>query len=67
MHGRCPYFEGNHLPLHPNLENISNCNAKALGFEHPTTGEWMQFDSVLPEDIQALLEKWRRYAVNTNE
>lgn len=42
-------------------------HAKTLGFEHPTTGEWMQFDSVLPEDIQALLEKWRRYAVNTNE
>lgn len=38
-------------------------HAKTLGFEHPTTGEWMQFDSELPDDMKALIEKWRRYAV----
>lgn len=36
-------------------------HAKTLGFEHPTTGEWKQFDSTLPEDMTALLEKWRKY------
>ena len=36
-------------------------HAKTLGFKHPTTGEWMQFDSELPADITALLEKWRKY------
>ena len=42
-------------------------HAKTLGFEHPTTGEWMQFDSELPTDIQALLDKWRRYAQTMRE
>ena len=37
-------------------------HAKTLGFEHPVTKEWMQFDSELPADMEALLEKWRRYA-----
>lgn len=36
-------------------------HAKTLGFVHPSTGLWMQFDSELPADMQALLEKWRRY------
>lgn len=37
-------------------------HAKTLGFKHPTTGEWMQFDSELPDDMQALLNKWRKYS-----
>ena len=37
-------------------------HARTLGFEHPTTGEWMQFNSDLPADMQALIEKWRRYS-----
>ena len=37
-------------------------HAKTLGFEHPADGKWMQFDSPLPEDMAALLEKWRKYA-----
>jgi len=36
-------------------------HAKTLGFEHPTTREWKQFDSNLPEDMTALLDKWRKY------
>ena len=36
-------------------------HAKSLGFKHPTTGKWMQFDSELPEDFTAVLEKWRGY------
>ena len=35
-------------------------HAKTLGFVHPTTGEEMFFDSELPEDMTALLDKWRK-------
>lgn len=34
-------------------------HAKSLGFVHPTTGEWMQFDSELPQDMQLVIDKWR--------
>ena len=37
-------------------------HAKTLGFEHPSTGEWMSFTSEIPEDIQLCIEKWRGYA-----
>ncbi len=39
-------------------------HAKTLGFVHPTTGEYMQFDSELPDDMKALIDKWRTYARN---
>lgn len=39
-------------------------HAKSLGFVHPATKEWMQFDSELPEDFVSVLDKWERY-VNT--
>jgi len=39
-------------------------HAKTLGFEHPATKKWMQFDSEIPEDMQLVLEKWRNYTVN---
>ncbi|MCE2773051.1 MAG: RluA family pseudouridine synthase [Bacteroidetes bacterium] len=39
-------------------------HAKTLGIKHPTTGHWMEFTSELPDDMQALLEKWRNYAVS---
>jgi len=37
-------------------------HAKTLGFVHPRTGEFMHFESELPEDMQQLIEKWRNYA-----
>ena len=37
-------------------------HAKTLGFEHPTTKKWMQFDSEIPEDMELCLEKWRNYS-----
>lgn len=40
-------------------------HAKTLGFVHPTSGELMQFNSEVPEDIQACIEKWRRYSTNS--
>lgn len=36
-------------------------HAKSLGFTHPTTGEWMQFSSDLPADMEATIDKWRKY------
>lgn len=37
-------------------------HAKTLGFTHPVTGEMMRFDTELPDDMKALIEKWRTYA-----
>lgn len=58
------------------MQFVKNCfdicprqalHAKTLGFTHPRTGEWMQFDSVLPEDFTKLLEKWRNYTHGTKK
>ena len=38
-------------------------HAKTLGFTHPKTGKFMQFDSVLPKDFQSCIEKWENYVV----
>lgn len=40
-------------------------HAKTLGFTHPRTGERMFFNSPLPADIAALIDKWRNYQPNT--
>lgn len=49
---------------------ISNCfqvlprqalHAKSLGFKHPATGEEMNFSVDLPDDMVAVLDKWRNY------
>lgn len=37
-------------------------HAKTLGFVHPRTGEFMHFESELPDDMQELIDKWRKYA-----
>jgi len=36
-------------------------HAKTLGFTHPRTGKRMFFDSELPPDMTAVIDKWRRY------
>ena len=36
-------------------------HAKTLGFVHPVTGKFMQFDSELPEDFRGVIEKWEHY------
>lgn len=41
-------------------------HAKTLGFLHPRTGKEMFFTSKLPDDMSALLEKWRRYVLSVN-
>lgn len=55
---------------------ISNCfeicprqalHARTLGFIHPVTGEWKQFDSEIPSDMTMLLDKWRKYCCQMPE
>jgi 23S rRNA pseudouridine1911/1915/1917 synthase len=38
-------------------------HAQQLGFIHPTTGMRINFESELPEDMKAVIEKWRSYSV----
>jgi 23S rRNA pseudouridine1911/1915/1917 synthase len=38
-------------------------HAKYLGFKHPASGEWLQFTSELPENMNTVIEKWRNYIV----
>jgi 23S rRNA pseudouridine1911/1915/1917 synthase len=42
-------------------------HAKTLGFQHPITGEYMSFDSEIPEDMTQVLARWRNYAENSTE
>ena len=41
-------------------------HAKELGFVHPTTGKQMMFVSELPDDMKAVLGKWRNYMKTRN-
>lgn len=36
-------------------------HAKELGFTHPATRQWIQFDSQFPSDMQEVVDKWRVY------
>ena len=40
-------------------------HARTLSFTHPTTGEWMSFESDLPADMQKVLDKWENYSENS--
>ena len=39
-------------------------HARTLGFVHPTTGEEMFFESEVPADVTAMIEKWRNYSTS---
>ena len=39
-------------------------HAKTLGFTHPSTKEFMEFDSEIPKDMSAIIEKFRTYTHN---
>jgi 23S rRNA pseudouridine1911/1915/1917 synthase len=39
-------------------------HAKSLGFNHPVTGKYIHFDSELPADMLAVINKWRGYSVS---
>jgi 23S rRNA pseudouridine1911/1915/1917 synthase len=53
---------------------VSNCfelcprqalHAQTLGFVHPTTQKYMEFEAPLPADFDLVLNKWRNYALNS--
>jgi 23S rRNA pseudouridine1911/1915/1917 synthase len=60
MHSKYKKFIENCFALIPGQA----LHAKTLGFTHPYSNEFMQFDSELVEGFQKILEKWRTY---TNE
>lgn len=41
-------------------------HAKTLGFTHPVTKEELYFDTELPEDMQQVIERWRKYVAANN-
>ncbi|MCU0430631.1 MAG: RluA family pseudouridine synthase [Cytophagaceae bacterium] len=55
------------------IDNCFECmprqalHAKSLGFIHPTTKKFMQFDSELPDDFKAVLAKWESYSKQLDE
>lgn len=68
MYGGDKLLRGN--PFTKYKQFVQNCleilprqalHAKSLGFYHPTTKVWMQFDSDLPQDMKDVLEKWESY------
>jgi 23S rRNA pseudouridine1911/1915/1917 synthase len=36
-------------------------HAKSLAFDHPVSGKRLSFDSDIPDDMQQVIEKWRKY------
>lgn len=58
VHARYKQFVENCFALCPRCA----LHARTLGFIHPRTGEAMFFEAPLPEDMQALIEKWRHYS-----
>ncbi len=42
-------------------------HAKELGFIHPTTREPVHFESNMPDDMEKVIEKWRKYSQNRND
>lgn len=41
-------------------------HAKTLGFEHPKTGEFLRFNSEIPEDMAQCIAKWRNYSKHSS-
>ena len=39
-------------------------HAKTIGFIHPKTGKFLEFDSDLPKDFSSCIEKWEKYSTN---
>ncbi len=61
-------LKGSNFSKYPQF--IQNCfkilprqalHAKTLGFIHPRTNEYVEFNSELPKDMQSVIERWRRY------
>jgi 23S rRNA pseudouridine1911/1915/1917 synthase len=37
-------------------------HAQTLGFKHPSTKKYINFEAPLPQDFEAVLQKWRKYS-----
>jgi 23S rRNA pseudouridine1911/1915/1917 synthase len=48
------------------LINRQALHAKSLGFIHPKTKKEMVFESDLPDDMQNVILKWRKYEAPDN-
>lgn len=44
--------------------NRQALHAKTLGFIHPASKQYIEFNSELPDDMQLLIDKWRNYIAN---
>lgn len=42
-------------------------HARLLGFVHPTTQKYMEFEAAMPEDFESVLTKWRNYTVQSED
>lgn len=42
-------------------------HARTLGFVHPISGDFMRFESSIPEDMETCIEKWRTYSQHMME
>lgn len=42
-------------------------HAQTLSFDHPVSGRRLSFESPLPDDMTAVLDKWRKYTAGRNE
>ena len=56
------YGSPGRFPRHPLLDSFPRqaLHAARLGFTHPVTGEWLLFESPVPEDFAGLLEGLRK-------
>lgn len=57
LYSKYKQFVENNLALLPRQA----LHAKVLGFVHPRTGEYMRFESELPDDMAQVIERWRTY------
>lgn len=73
-YGGCDVLKGTTFAKYSQF--VENCftlmpgqalHAKELGFDHPVTGERMMFDSELPENFTALIDRWRTYTNSRND
>ena len=42
-------------------------HAKSLGFKHPASNKWMEFDSEIPADMKEVIERWKRLTAGKYE
>jgi 23S rRNA pseudouridine1911/1915/1917 synthase len=47
--------------------NRQALHAIKLSFTHPDTGEWMEFSSPIPSDMQEVIDKWRHYIAHRKD